>query len=61
MRGRVVLRCGHAAGAVSLAALLFFGGCKQEVQHSPDVWALVNGKEIKRDDVDKYYRTRVNP
>jgi len=42
--------------------LLFCGsGCKQEVQYSPDVWALVNGKEIKREDVDKYYRTRVNP
>lgn len=25
------------------------------------MWAVVNGKEIKRDDVDKYYRTRVNP
>jgi peptidyl-prolyl cis-trans isomerase SurA len=25
------------------------------------VWAVVNGKEIKRADVDKYYRTRVNP
>jgi peptidyl-prolyl cis-trans isomerase SurA len=41
--------------------LLGVSGCKQEVQHSPDVWALVNGKEIKRADVDKYYRTRVNP
>jgi peptidyl-prolyl cis-trans isomerase SurA len=41
--------------------LLGVAGCKQEVQHSPDVWALVNGKEIKRADVDKYYRTRVNP
>jgi peptidyl-prolyl cis-trans isomerase SurA len=50
-----------AAAAVSLAALLWLGGCKQEVQHSPDVWALVNGKEIKREDVDKYYRTRINP
>jgi peptidyl-prolyl cis-trans isomerase SurA len=25
------------------------------------VWAVVNGKEIHRDEVDKYYRTRVNP
>src|ERR1700745_2467914 len=41
--------------------LLGVPGCKQEVQHSPDVWAVVNGKEIKRDDVEKYYRTRVNP
>jgi peptidyl-prolyl cis-trans isomerase SurA len=43
------------------AMLLGVAGCKQEVQHSPDVWAVVNGKEIKRADVDKYYRTRVNP
>ena len=26
-----------------------------------DVWAEVNGKEVKREEVDKYYRTRVNP
>jgi peptidyl-prolyl cis-trans isomerase SurA len=46
-----------------LAGALFLGvaGCKQVVQHSPDVWAVVNGKEIKRADVDKYYRSRVNP
>jgi peptidyl-prolyl cis-trans isomerase SurA len=46
-----------------LAGALLFGlaGCKQEVQHSPDVWALVNGKEVKRDEVEKFYRTRVNP
>ena len=25
------------------------------------MWAVVNGQEIKRDDVDKYYRTRVSP
>lgn len=36
-------------------------GCKQKAQPSPDVWAVVNGQEIKRDDVEKYYRTRVNP
>src|SRR6202022_282845 len=36
-------------------------GCKQQAQPAPDVWAVVNGKEIKRADVDKYYRTRVNP
>jgi peptidyl-prolyl cis-trans isomerase SurA len=46
--------------AVSML-VLSAGGCKQEVQHAPDVWAVVNGTEIKRDDVDKYYRTRVNP
>lgn len=42
-------------------ALAMGAGCKQKTQPSPDVWAVVNGQEIKRDDVDKYYRTRVNP
>ena len=37
------------------------GGCSHKSQPAPDVWAVVNGQEIKRDDVDKYYRTRVNP
>ena len=46
----------------ALAMVLAMGaGCKQKAQPSPDVWAVVNGQEIKRDDVDKYYRTRVNP
>jgi peptidyl-prolyl cis-trans isomerase SurA len=47
--------------ALAAAMSLDVAGCKQEVQQSPDVWAIVNGKEIKRADVDKYYRTRVNP
>jgi peptidyl-prolyl cis-trans isomerase SurA len=53
----------RATALLPLAGLILLGGtgCKQEVQHSPDVWAVVNGKEIKRDDVEKYYRTRVNP
>src|SRR5246127_46369 len=53
----------RAAVLLPLAGVMLLGvaGCKQEVQHSPDVWAVVNGKEIKRADVDKYYRTRVNP
>jgi peptidyl-prolyl cis-trans isomerase SurA len=52
----------RAAVLLALAALMALGvaGCKQQVQPSPDVWATVNGKEIKRNDVDKYYRTRVN-
>jgi peptidyl-prolyl cis-trans isomerase SurA len=46
-----------------LAAVLFAlaAGCGKQAQHAPDVWAVVNGKEIKREEVDKYYRTRVNP
>src|SRR5689334_24304944 len=45
-----------AAMAIALAT-----GCNKQAQHAPDVWAVVNGKEIKREEVDKYYRTRVNP
>src|SRR5271165_1143024 len=36
-------------------------GCTQTEHHAPDVWATVNGTEIKRDDVEKYYRSQVNP
>jgi peptidyl-prolyl cis-trans isomerase SurA len=36
-------------------------GCKKEAPPAPDVWAVVNGQEIKRDDVEKYYRSRANP
>ena len=47
--------------ALSLLALLALAGCKNTAAPGPDVWAVVNGKEIKRDEVEKYYRTRVNP
>jgi len=52
----------HAA-VLPVTALLLAGvvGCNKQTQHAADVWAVVNGKEIKRDDVEKYYRTRVNP
>jgi len=68
LRGAVALSAMLPPRALLIGLLVSFGamvlsvaGCKQEVQHSPDVWATVNGKEIKRADVDKYYRTRVNP
>jgi peptidyl-prolyl cis-trans isomerase SurA len=53
----------RAAAWLPLAAMVFAAaaGCNKEARHAPDVWAVVNGKEIKRDEVDKYYRTRVNP
>src|SRR6204780_3469341 len=60
MRSPAIRRFGillPLAGALLLAP----AGCKHDVEHGPDVWATVNGQEIKRDDVDKYYRTRVNP
>src|SRR6266404_5870292 len=41
--------------------LLPLAGCGNPAQPSPDVWANVNGTDIKREAVDKYYRTRVSP
>ncbi|HUE57907.1 MAG TPA: peptidylprolyl isomerase [Candidatus Udaeobacter sp.] len=53
----------RTAAWLPLAAMTFAAvtGCNKQTQHAPDVWAVVNGKEIKREEVDKYYRTRVNP
>jgi len=48
--------------ALGVCALVYgVTGCNNVSQPGPDVWATVNGKEIKRDEVEKYYRTRVNP
>ena len=43
-----------------LATCAFAASCKKEAAPGPDVWAVVNGKEISRGEVEKYYRTRVN-
>lgn len=57
------MRRTRSAAVLPLAALLLGGlaGCNKQATHAPDVWAVVNGKEIRRDEVEKYYRTRVNP
>jgi peptidyl-prolyl cis-trans isomerase SurA len=44
----------------ALAACAFPASCKKDAAPGPDVWAVVNGKEISRGVVEKYYRTRVN-
>jgi peptidyl-prolyl cis-trans isomerase SurA len=49
-------------GMVSAAG--FVQGCKKDTAPAPDVWAMVNNHEIKRDEVEKYYRataTSQNP
>ena len=45
---------------VAVAACVVAAGCKQESAPGPDVWAVVNGKNIQRADVEKFFRTRVN-
>jgi peptidyl-prolyl cis-trans isomerase SurA len=63
-------RPAHSASATLLpftalllfsAAILLASGCKNTSAPAADVWAVVNGKEIKRDEVEKYYRTRISP
>ena len=52
--------------ALSLCLVcLAIGGCRggdaTPEPSSPDVWAIVNGREIRRDAVEKYYRGTVRP
>jgi peptidyl-prolyl cis-trans isomerase SurA len=52
----------RTASVLLAAVFLFpFAGCNKVSQVAPDVWASVNGTDIKREEVDKYYRTRVSP
>ncbi len=46
---------------LATAALCFLPvACKRDMAPGPDVWAVVNGKEIHRDEVEKNYRSRPN-
>jgi len=57
------VRLRRAGALLPVAGLVFsvLAGCKQSEHHAADVWATVNGTEIKRDDIEKYYRSQVNP
>ena len=46
---------------VIAAVVVCLAGCKKQAPAGPDTWAMVNGKEIKRGEVEKYYRSRVAP
>lgn len=48
---------GVALGALALAAACGGAGTAPS---SPDVWAVVNGKELRRDHVERLYRTMLN-
>jgi peptidyl-prolyl cis-trans isomerase SurA len=45
---------------ITAVACALLAGCKKEATPSPGVWATVNGNDITRDQVEKYFRTRVN-
>ena len=47
--------------AILAVACALGAGCKRESAPGPDVWAVVNGKEILRQDVEKLFKSRVNP
>jgi peptidyl-prolyl cis-trans isomerase SurA len=42
-------------------AVCTLASCKKEIAPGPDVWAVANGKEIMREEVEKNFRSRVNP
>ncbi len=49
-------------GALLLAAALtVVYGCQKPSQPAEGVWAVVDGKDITRAEVDKFYRTQLNP
>jgi peptidyl-prolyl cis-trans isomerase SurA len=51
----------RAAVAAAVLVCAMLAGCKKQVAAGPDVWAVVDGKEIHRAEVEKYFRSRVNP
>jgi peptidyl-prolyl cis-trans isomerase SurA len=46
---------------VLAAALAVVSGCKKAAAPEEGVWAVVDGAPITRTEVDKYYRTQLNP
>ncbi len=50
---------GVVVGALGLTGAC--GGAKSAAPPSADVWAVVNGKELRRDHVERLYRTMLNP
>ena len=53
MTGRILV-------VAALAVCALGAGCRKEIAPGPDVWAVVDGKQILRQDVERVYRSRVN-
>ena len=53
----------RAAALLPVAGMLLgvLAGCHTPERHAADVWAVVNGTEIKREEVEKDYRSQINP
>jgi peptidyl-prolyl cis-trans isomerase SurA len=45
-------------GLAAIWAALSLPACKKQLAPAPDVWAVVNGREVRRAEVEKYYRSR---
>ncbi|MBI3403901.1 MAG: SurA N-terminal domain-containing protein [Acidobacteria bacterium] len=46
----------RSVAVLSLLAVAALAACNKQAAPSADVWATVNGKEIRKEEVDKYYR-----
>lgn len=51
----------HQRVILLVVAVCALVSCKKEIAPGPDVWAIANGKEIMRQDVEKSFRSRLNP
>jgi peptidyl-prolyl cis-trans isomerase SurA len=55
------LRIRGRSAFVLAAALTVVYGCQKQSKPAEGVWGVVNGKDITRAEVDKFYRTQLNP
>jgi peptidyl-prolyl cis-trans isomerase SurA len=46
--------------SAAMALCVFASGCRRDVSPGPNVWAVVDGKDIMRDEVEKNFRSRLN-
>ena len=53
MKGKILI-------SAAMALCVFASGCKRDVSPGPNVWAVVDGKDIMRDEVEKNFRSRLN-
>jgi len=52
-------RCAHTAALLLLGMLAAVSGCSRKTVSEREVWAEVDGKPVYREQVERYYRSRV--